>query len=130
MFLLHEPLWWVFISGAIGYFCGWGKGRPGAGLLLGLFLGPLGCLAIMLLPPAARRPHGAGGIFGGGTASGPFGGSSTGPFNNSSAGPLGGSSERPALGPTCPRCQKPVARSARACPHCGNVLMPIRYAVE
>jgi len=106
MFLLHEPLWWVFISGAIGYFCGWGKGRAGAGLLLGLFLGPLGCLAIMLLPPAVRRPRGAGGIFG------------------------GPSQERPALGPTCPRCQKPVARSARACPHCGNVLMPIRYAVE
>lgn len=106
MFLLHEPLWWVVLSGAIGYFCGWGKGRAGAGLLLGLCLGPLGCLAIMLLPPAARRPRGA--------ASGPFANSSSGPFD----------------GPTCPRCQKPVARNARACPHCGNVLIPIRYAVE
>ena len=123
MFLLHEPLWWVFISGAIGYFCGWGKGRPGAGLLLGLCLGPLGCLAIMLLPPAARRPRGTGGIFGGpnaGAASGPFSGSANGPFTASSAGPFGGpSQERPTLGPSCPRCQ-----------NCGNVLMPIRYAVE
>src|SRR5690242_8271152 len=100
MFLLHEPLWWVFLSGAIGYFCGWGKGRAGAGLLLGLFLGPLGCLAIMLLPPAARRPRGAGGMFGAGTAPGPFS-RATGPFANPSAGPFDGASqERPTLGPT------------------------------
>jgi hypothetical protein len=102
MFLLHESLWWVLISGAIGYFCGWGKGRAGVGLLLGLLLGPFGCLAIMLLPSVPRRRAAGNG--------GPvpeFGG-----------------------GPTCPRCQRPVPRSARACPHCGNVLMRIRYAVE
>lgn len=116
MFLLHEPMWWVLISGAIGYFCGWGKGRPGVGLLLGLLLGPLGCLAIMLIPPAARRPGSAGGTF-------------TGSFGGPSSGTSGPFSQR-TLGPACPRCQKPVARNAKACPHCGNVLMPIRYAVE
>ena len=110
MFLLHESLWLVLVSGAIGYFCGWGKGRAGVGLILGLLLGPLGCLAIMLFPPAAPKPRGAGAAFGG-------------PFSGASA-------ERPTLGPACPRCQKPVTRGVRACPHCGNILMPIRYAVE
>ena len=102
MFLLREPLWLVLISGAVGYFCGWGKGRAGAGLLLGVLLGPFGCLAIMLMPAAPRR-----------RATG----------NGGPAPESGG-------GPACPRCQRPVPRSARACPHCGNVLMPIRYAVE
>jgi hypothetical protein len=106
MFLLREPLWLILVSGAIGYFCGWGKGRAGAGLLLGLLLGPFGCLAIMLLPAAPRRR--AAGNGGAGPAS---------------AGDSG-------AGPACPRCQRPVSRSARACPHCGNVLMRIRYAVE
>jgi hypothetical protein len=102
MFLLRESIWWVLLSGAIGYFCGWGKGRAGAGLLLGLLLGPFGCLAIMLVPAAQRRRAAQGG--------GP--------------GPDSGG------GAACPRCQRPVPRAARACPHCGNVLMRIRYAVE
>lgn len=102
MFLLRESLWLVLLSGAIGYFCGWGKGRARTGLLLGLLFGPFGCLGIMLFPPAARRMHGTDGP----------------------------APEGPAFGSACPRCHKPVARSARACPHCGNVLMPIRYAVE
>jgi len=108
MFLLREPIWWVLVSGALGYFCGWGKGRPGAGLLLGLLLGPFGCLAIMLLPPAARAKP---------APRGPY---ASGPSVNGEA----------ALGSACPRCHRPTARGARACPHCGNVLMPIRYAVE
>lgn len=103
MFLLRESIWWVMASGAIGYFCGWGKGRAGAGLLLGLLLGPFGCLAIMLLPAAPRRRAAA---------------------QNGDAEPAFGG------GSACPRCQRPVSRSARACPHCGNVLMRIRYAVE
>jgi hypothetical protein len=102
MFLLHQSLWWVLLSGAIGYFCGWGKGRAGAGLLLGLLLGPFGCLAIMLLPPAPRRRATQG----------------------------GGPGPDPVGGPACPRCRRRVSPSVRACPHCGNVLMRIRYAVE
>lgn len=101
MFLLRESLWWVLLSGAIGYFCGWGKGRAGTGLLLGLLFGPFGCLGIMLMPPAART-----------------------------RGTVGPAPEGPTSGSACPRCHNPVPRSARACPHCGNVLMPIRYAVE
>jgi hypothetical protein len=105
MFLLRESLWWVLISGAIGYFCGWGKGRAGAGLLLGPLFGPFGCLAIMLFPPAARRP-----------------------MRTVFRGP--GPQDAPDDPSGCPRCRKPVARKAKACPHCGNVLMPIRNAVE
>ena len=104
MFLLREPLWMIALCGAVGYFCGWGKGRAGFGLLLGLIFGPFGCLAIMLWPPAPRRSR---------------------PNASASA-----SSEAPAGGPACPRCRKPAARSARVCPHCGNVLAPIRYAIE
>ena len=103
MFLLREPIWWVLLSGAIGYFCGWGKGRPGVGLLLGLVFGPFGCLAIMLLPAAQRgRMSGASG-------------------SARAAGPGD---------PACPRCGNAVARSARVCPQCGNVLMSIRYTVD
>lgn len=102
MFLLRESPWWILISGAVGYFCGWGKGRAGLGLILGVLLGPLGCLAIMLLPPA---PRGVPEAAGRGNAS-------------------------PGDGSACPRCGHPASRRARACAHCGNVLMPIRYAVE
>jgi len=33
-------------------------------------------------------------------------------------------------GSHCPRCKKPVERGAKACGQCGNILIPIRYAVE
>ena len=102
MFLLRESLGLILASGAIGYFCGWGKGRAGVGLLLGLALGPLGCLAIMLFPRASRQP-----------------------MPGQPVGPESAYGER-----ACPRCRKAVARADRVCPRCGNILMPIRYAVE
>jgi hypothetical protein len=117
MFLLRESLWWVLVSGAIGYFCGWGKGRSGLGLILGLLFGPFGCLAIMLVPAAPRRRP---------AARGPY---RPGPAGVSSAEEPSGDAD-PALGSACPRCRRSVSRGARACPHCGNVLIPIRYAVE
>ena len=33
-------------------------------------------------------------------------------------------------GSGCPRCGRAVSRKDKACPHCGNVLVPIRYEVK
>jgi len=32
--------------------------------------------------------------------------------------------------PVCTRCGKPVDRKEKACPYCGNVLVPIKYRVD
>ena len=105
MFLLREPMWWLLLSAAVGYVCGKAKGRPGLGVLLGLLFGPFGTLAIMLWPPAKEAPR---------TVYRQSG------FRSAPAEDAGG----------CPRCGRPVGGRAKACPHCGNLLMPIRYAVE
>ena len=115
MFIMRESIWWLLATGLVGYVCGYAKGRPGWGLLLGLLFGPFGCLAIMLIPPLPRRP-----LFGGRVHA----------FRSGGA-PGSAGTERPeADGSGCPRCRKPVSGRAKACPHCGNVLLPIRYAVE
>lgn len=112
MFLLREPPWLLALTGAVGWLCGRARGRAGWGLLLGLLLGPFGCLAVMLFPRAQPRPDARFRAFG-----------------DASGGPGPGSG--PSRGDSvCPRCEKPVGRRDKACGHCGNVLIPIRYAVE
>lgn len=124
MLLLREPFWLLFLMAFVGIFFGRMKGRPGWGFLLGLFFGPLG-LALMLLLPARVVP--TRGAEGGGGAG--FGyrdaGGGTG-FRGTGFRP----GEQSASGPACPRCGKAVGRSDKACSHCGNVLMPIRYEVR
>lgn len=114
MFLLREPPWLLLLTAFVGYLCGRSRGRAGWGLLLGLLFGPFGCLAVMLIPAAPKR---------------------RGPAFRFYRGPAPGGAEAPreeeaADGPSCPRCRKPVGRRDKACSHCGNVLIPIRYAVE
>jgi hypothetical protein len=101
MLLLREPFWLLFLTAFIGILFGRMKGRPGWGFLLGLFFGPLGLALVLMLP--VRAPRAGGG------------------------GPGTGSR---ASGPTCPRCAKSVGRGDKACPHCGNLLVPIRYEVR
>jgi hypothetical protein len=114
MFLLKEPPWLLLLTAVVGYLCGRARGRAGWGLILGLLFGPFGCLAVMLIPAAKQRP----------------------PFFRFYRGPAGAGPASPREeseaddGSACPRCQKPVGRRDKACGHCGNVLVPIRYAVE
>ena len=44
--------------------------------------------------------------------------------------PREGAGPGDAPGSGCPRCSGAVSRKATACPHCGNVLVPIRYEVK
>ncbi len=48
---------WALVAG-LGYFIGTRKGRPAAGLLLGLFLGLIGIVIIAVIP-ATDPSHGA-----------------------------------------------------------------------
>jgi hypothetical protein len=121
----------LFCAG-IGYFLGRTRGMGLQGLFFGLGFGPLGWALILLWPrswvqgPVPRQGYGAGA-----SADHPASGTPGRP------GSPGADSRRsdPASGdrrgePSCPRCHRPVGREAGSCPHCGNVLVPIRYAVE
>ncbi len=110
MLLLREPFWLLFLTAFVGILFGRMRGRPGWGFILGLFFGPLGLALILMMP--ARRVVGG---LGGGTA-----------FGNRPGDQAGSR----ATGQVCPRCSKSVGRSDKACPHCGNVLVPIRYEVR
>ena len=112
MFILHESIWWVAGMGAVGLYLGYLKGMARWGLLLGLLFGPLGW-AITLFLPVRLRVQGA------------FrarGSSRPGPAPADFAGPA-------PEGSGCPRCGKGVGRGDKACAHCGNLLVPIRYRV-
>jgi hypothetical protein len=53
--LLLLGLVWALVCGGLGYACGAGRGRGGAGFMLGIFLGPLGWLLALFLPAAPGR---------------------------------------------------------------------------
>jgi hypothetical protein len=128
MLLLREPFWLLFLMAFVGILFGRMKGRPGWGFVLGLFLGPVGLALMLLLPASVVRPRGApqgaqgaqgaraGFTFRAGTAWPSASGRSEGPDSDSGSG--------------CPRCGKHVGRTDKACSHCGNVLMPIKYEVR
>lgn len=123
MFIMRESIWWLLATGAVGLYLGYLKGMARWGLLLGLLFGPIGWGLLMFLPARPVRRH-PGNLFGAGGPSGRDGRSGT-------AGPFGQGSDSSAFasGSACPRCGKPVGRRDKACGHCGNVLMPIRYRV-
>jgi hypothetical protein len=103
MFILRESIWWMVATGAVGLYLGHLKGMARWGLLLGTIFGPIGWGLVLLLP--ARRPaRGAG--------------------PDASFRPSGA-----AYRPVCQRCGKTVGNRDKACGHCGNVLVPIRYQV-
>jgi hypothetical protein len=126
MLLLREPFWLLFLMAFVGILFGRMKGRPGWGFVLGLFLGPVGLALMLLLPASVVRPRGAqqGGHQGfraGGSAGFTFRAGTASQTQSQSAS---------ASGDGCPRCGKSVGRSDKACAHCGNVLMPIKYVVR
>ncbi|HKP95585.1 MAG TPA: hypothetical protein VJ385_07500 [Fibrobacteria bacterium] len=114
MFILRESIGWLMATGAVGLYLGHLKGMARWGLLLGMIFGPIGWGLILLLP-ARHRPSQARAGF----ARGSF--RSGGPSQRAGA---PGSSD-----PVCPRCGNAAGRGERACGHCGNLLMPIRYRV-
>lgn len=107
MIFFRESAWWLLATGMIGLLLGYAKGMPRWGFLSGLFLGPIGWGIIMLLPSQRRNP-------------------------NIQANP---SEKDPASGPRvfgthCIRCQRSISRNDKVCPHCGNVMVPVRYRVH
>lgn len=114
----------LFCAG-IGYFLGRTRGMGLQGLLFGLAFGPLGWALILLWPRSwVQGPVPRKGVGSGGPADFPASGT---PGHPGAAGDADGDGPR---GPSCPRCRRSVEREAGSCPHCGNVLVPIRYAVE
>ncbi|MDB5049160.1 MAG: hypothetical protein JWO30_2231 [Fibrobacteres bacterium] len=54
MFILHESIWWLLATGAVGWYLGYLKGMARWGLLLGLIFGPIGWGIVMFLPARSR----------------------------------------------------------------------------
>jgi hypothetical protein len=112
---------WLVVSAFVGLFLGYSKGIPRWGFLLGLFLGPIGCGIVVMLPnyrkvgPVGPNPFGS---------SRPSPASESGPYQEDRTGDGNGTSAV-----TCPRCRKPITISERVCSKCGNVLMPVRYQI-
>jgi hypothetical protein len=119
MFILHESIWWLMATGAVGLYLGYLKGMSRWGLLLGLIFGPIGWAIMLFLPARGRRA--SGGFRDPGRFRDPGG------FRPAGADPQASAA---AAGPACPRCGKGVGPGKKACPNCGNVLIPIRYSVS
>jgi hypothetical protein len=123
MMIMRESFWWLLATGMVGLMLGYSKGIPRWGFLLGLFLGPIGCGIVMMLPSqrtktfrtsqASQASHNA--QDGHGTQDQA---SNQGPFQSSNA-----------SSSYCPRCRQAVSANAKVCVRCGNVLMPVRYQV-
>jgi hypothetical protein len=108
----------------VGYLLGRSRGMGLQGFFFGLAFGPLGWALVMLWPtswimgPLPRE--GAGPSSGPGAAFRP----------GSPRRDAGHASPQGRRRSGCPRCGRPAEPGAAACGHCGNVLVPIRYAVE
>lgn len=124
----------LFCAG-IGYFLGRTRGMGLQGLFFGLAFGPLGWALIMLWPRSwVQGPVPRQSFEPGGPADHPASGTSGRPGPSGASRAEGRGSDAASGNrsgePSCPRCSRPVGREAGSCPHCGNVLVPIRYAVE
>ena len=106
MLFLRESIWWLIATGLVGLMLGYTKGMPRLGFLLGLFLGPIGCGLVVMLP-SQRKPR---------QQDAP-------PFAEPRSTGTGN------LGATCARCGQPVAAADTVCRACGNVLLPVTYKV-
>ena len=118
---------------SIGYLLGRSKGMGLQGFMLGLAFGPLGWGLTLLLPRGAVSGPGPGRPSGPDSKSHPFGNQGRpGPAADSWAKENRRSTGQDTRGDrgNCPRCARPVETGAGVCPHCGNVLVPIRYQVN
>lgn len=116
----------MFACAVVGYFLGRTRGMGLQGFFMGLAFGPLGWGLILLWPtqwiqgPVPRPASAAA--------------ANSGPASSASGHPSEADlASRPRANgeaPGCPRCHRPVAPDAGACPHCGNVLVPVRYRVN
>lgn len=111
----------------IGFLLGRSKGMALQGFFLGLAFGPLGWGLILLLPRAIIEPPRQRPSPSGSPGRSPEAGAWT--RENSPENRPSQDGARSATG-GCPRCGRPVPEGAGVCPHCGNVLVPIRYQVN
>lgn len=105
----------LFACAVVGYFLGRTRGMGLQGFFMGLAFGPLGWGLVLLWPtswvqgpvprpaPSRAAPEDP----------------PTTSFRHTSGGPR-----------ICTRCRHSVPAEAGACPHCGNVLVPIHYQVD
>ena len=106
--MLPRTVLFMIACAAVGYLLGRTRGMGLQGFFMGLAFGPLGWGLILLWPtrwiqgPVPREAPSAGGP----------------------------AQHPPEAGSACPRCRRPVAPEAGACPHCGNVLVPVHYRVN
>ncbi len=112
MLLVRESVWWIVATSLLGLMLGYTKGIPRWGFLLGLFLGPIGCGIVVMLPSQKRfRSAGAQSYEAPrATATGTGRGTTT-------------------QGPTCARCGQLVDEAGTVCRSCGNILIPVSYKV-
>lgn len=111
----------------VGYLLGRTRGMGLQGFFMGLAFGPLGWGLVLLWPTRWIQgpvPRDAG-------ADRDAGAAFRTPGASGRSDREGGSRPRAseARG-SCPGCRRPVAADAGACPHCGNVLVPVRYRVN
>lgn len=126
--MFPRTLGFMILCASIGYLLGRFRGMGLQGLFFGLAFGPLGWGLILLWPRTwvqGPMPRDAG--------HGAFRSGGPGCFR-ARPGPksppeTGSSGESHASG-GCPRCGRSVEPGAGACGHCGNVLVPIHYAVD
>lgn len=52
---------WLVIFGGVGRLCGLARGRPGAGVWMGVLLGPIGWLFVLIGPDHRRKCRDCGG---------------------------------------------------------------------
>lgn len=129
--MLPRTFLFMIACAVVGWFLGRTRGMGLQGFFMGLAFGPLGWGLILLWPtrwiegPVPRdAPSGAPG------ASGPDPVQASGSSGRPSGADRASGPHAREGSPACPRCRRPVAPDAGACPHCGNVLVPVHYRVN
>lgn len=123
--MLPRTFLFMIACAVVGYLLGRTRGMGLQGFFMGLAFGPLGWGLILLWPtrwiqgPVPRDAASGGGP---GHVRRP----ADRPADDGGAAPP----RSPEAGSACPRCRRPVAPDAGACPHCGNVLVPVHYRVN
>ena len=123
--MLPRTVLFMIACAVVGYLLGRTRGMGLQGFFMGLAFGPLGWGLVLLWPtswiqgPVPRRS----------TAGGPAHEPPR-ACARPEADDRASRARPPEADGACPRCLRPVPSDTGACPHCGNVLLPVRYRVN